>query len=70
MLEADFLVHSDTVGGLGFGLYVRGHWCVEHWHMSWHDSDVMGDLAFLELFPLVVAVHIWTDYFLNATILF
>lgn len=69
-LRADLQVHSDAAGGHGFGLYFRGRWCSEHWPANWVMSDVIRDLTFLELFPLVVAVHIWAEHFKNATICF
>lgn len=70
LLRADFQVHSDAAGGHGFGLYFRGHWCAQPWPDTWLESDIIRDLTFLELFPLVVAVHIWANKFCNATVRF
>lgn len=51
-----------------FGLYLRGHWCAEQLPLAWLENDVTGDLTFLELFPLVMMVHIWASEFQNSTI--
>lgn len=56
-LQADFQVQSDAAGSLGFGVYFRGQWCVQPWPSSWQGKPITRDLTFLEVFPIVVAVH-------------
>ncbi|XP_053164950.1 uncharacterized protein LOC128350575 [Hemicordylus capensis] len=70
LLEADFQVQSDAAGGLGFSLYLRDRWCAEHWPQDWAERGITRDLTFLELFPIVVAVHIWADQFRNSAVRF
>ncbi|XP_053140582.1 uncharacterized protein LOC128340004 [Hemicordylus capensis] len=70
LLEADFQVQSDAAGGLGFGLYLRGRWCAERWPGSWSERGITRDLTFLELFPIVVAVHIWAESFKDSVVRF
>lgn len=70
ILEAELRVHSDAVGALGFGVYFRGHWCAKCWPKALRCRSVTAEFTFLELFPLVVAVHIWADHFCNSTICF
>ncbi|XP_053143522.1 uncharacterized protein LOC128341261 [Hemicordylus capensis] len=70
LLEADLQVHSDAAGGAGFGLYFRGRWCAAPWPRDWFERGVTRDLTFLELFPIVVAVHIWAEEFADSSVRF
>lgn len=70
LVEADLQVCLDAAGGYGLGSYFRGHWCDAPWPELWVYNGVTVDMTFLELFPLVVAVPIWGDWFLNSTVRF
>ncbi|XP_053098810.1 uncharacterized protein LOC128322103 isoform X1 [Hemicordylus capensis] len=70
LLETDLQVHSDAAGGIGFGVYFRGRWCSARWPMEWVRRGIARDLTFLELFPIVVAMHIWSAEFANSSVLF
>ncbi|XP_053112584.1 uncharacterized protein LOC128327611 isoform X5 [Hemicordylus capensis] len=70
LLETDLQVHSDAAGGIGFGVCFRGRWCSARWPMEWVRRGIARDLTFLELFPIVVAVHIWSAEFANSSVLF
>lgn len=59
LLEANVQVHSDAAGVCGFGIYCHGRWCTAPWPEEWFTSGITKDLTFLELFPIMVAVHIW-----------
>ena len=37
---------------------------------SWQDNDILSDITFLELFPVVAALHIWGTCLKNKKILF
>ncbi|XP_053164753.1 uncharacterized protein LOC128350441 isoform X1 [Hemicordylus capensis] len=70
LVEAELQVHSDAAGGAGFGVYFRGRWCYGCWPVGWERAGITRDLTFLELFPIVVAVHLWAGEFSNSTVQF
>ena len=49
-LKADFQVHSDVAGSLGFGIYFIGRWCAGTWPNEWHRNGITRDLTFLDFF--------------------
>ncbi|XP_077779111.1 uncharacterized protein LOC144326428 [Podarcis muralis] len=69
-LSSDFQVQSDAAGSLGFGLYFKGRWCAQRWPSAWQGQAITRDLTFLEFFPIVVAVHIWTEEFRDHRVCF
>lgn len=64
-IEADLQVHSDVARGLSFGMYYREKWCSAPRPEDWKQRGVTRDMTFLELLPIVVAVHtsvhFWCD---------
>ncbi|KAJ1172982.1 hypothetical protein NDU88_004824 [Pleurodeles waltl] len=50
----DVQLFSDAAGSTGFGLYWKGRWCAKEWLNEWKNGG--HSIAFLELFPLIVAV--------------
>ena len=44
-----------TAGSIGFGAVFGNHWFHGLWPKTWHGFNI----AVLELFPIVLAVHIW-----------
>ena len=53
---------TDSSGTLGFGGYHRGAWFQGRWPHEWFTNGVNTSglsMAFLELFPIVVAIHLW-----------
>ncbi|XP_053159366.1 uncharacterized protein LOC128347977 isoform X1 [Hemicordylus capensis] len=70
LVEAELQVHSDAAGGAGFGIYFRRRWCYGRWPDGWERAGITRDLTFLELFPIVVAVHLWAGEFSNSTVQF
>lgn len=61
---------TDASGSVGFGAYFLGNWCAERWPQSWKDLGLVRNLAFLELFPIVVAVDIWGEQLRNRKVRF
>ena len=51
----DFQVSSDAAGSLGFGAIFNGHWFCGEWAVSQQSPS----MAYKELFPIVVAAHLW-----------
>ena len=48
-------VTSDTSGSLGFGTYFQGEW----FSGAWATCHFGQSIAYKELFPIVIAAHIW-----------
>ncbi|XP_078537286.1 uncharacterized protein LOC144823027 [Lissotriton helveticus] len=59
---------TDASGAHGFGIFWEGRWCAAGWPAHWKDQG--RSIAFLELFPLLVALHLWGDEFQNRSVLF
>ena len=51
----DFHVSSDTAGALGYGAIFRSAW----FYGAWPPEFQLDSIAFKELFPIVVAAHLW-----------
>ena len=51
----DFQVSSDAAGSLGYGAIFQCHW----FSGSWSASQAPLSIAYKELFPVVVAAHLW-----------
>ena len=52
---ADIVVTSDAAGALGFGAYFHNEW----FSGAWVPSQADHSIAYKELFPVVVASHVW-----------
>ena len=63
---------TDSAGGenMGFGIYFQGKWAQACWPGDWANNGVLSDITFLELLPIVIAVHIWGSYLKNKKIVF
>ena len=48
-------LYTDSAGSIGFGAVFGRHW----FYGSWPDLWKTYNIALLELFPIVIAVHIW-----------
>ncbi|CAJ0938555.1 unnamed protein product [Ranitomeya imitator] len=44
-------------------------WCAECWDQSWIDVGITRNLVLLELFPVIVSIEIWGDFFKNKRII-
>ncbi|XP_061194309.1 uncharacterized protein LOC133202483 [Saccostrea echinata] len=63
---------TDSSGGPygGFGIYFRGKWAYGPWPNSCAEQGITRDMAFLELFPVVVAITLWQSHFANSMLVF
>lgn len=52
---SDLQVSSDASGAIGFGAYLDGLW----FHGRWNPSQLSASIAFKELYPIVIAAHVW-----------
>jgi len=51
---------------MGFGAVFGNHWFSGTWPYSWHSFNI----AVLELFPIVVAVHVWGSCMADKCVIF
>ena len=57
---------DEYCGSLGYGAFLRGLWFTG----LWSPLQAQQSIAYKELFPLVVAAHIWGDMWCRRHILF
>lgn len=53
-------LYTDSCGSCGGGAFYNNHWTVIKWPDSW-SSEVVRDITFLELVPIVAAIWLWQD---------
>ena len=63
---ADIEVTSDAAGSLGFGAYSRGQW----FYGPWSPTQAQQSIAYKELFPVVIAAHLWGSHWSRKHVLF
>lgn len=61
-------LYTDAAGSVGFGAFFNGHWAAGTWPEAWGESD--PDITFKELFPIVLALHLWGSCFQNQRVKF
>ena len=64
--STDLEVTSDVAGSLGFGAYFKNEWFSGEWGLSQSDQSI----AYKELFPVVVASHVWGPRWHRCHVLF
>ena len=64
--STDVEVTSDATGSLGFGAYFKNEWFSGGWAPSQYDQSI----AYKELFPVVVASHVWGPQWHRCHVLF
>lgn len=62
----DLKVTSDAAGSIGFGAYFRGQW----FYGPWAPSQAQHSIAYKELFPVVIAAHLWGPLWTKRHVLF
>lgn len=63
---------TDSTGNnalLGCGAYFSGHWVQYRWPSSWENTEMLRDITFLELVPIVLSLIIWSPEFKDKKIL-
>lgn len=63
---------TDSSGGPsgGLGIFFQNKWAYGRWPQHWAETGRLGDMTFLELFPIVVALSVWGPQLTNKRILF
>ena len=59
-------VTSDAAGAIGFGAYSRGQW----FYGAWSTVQARQSIAYQELFPVVIAAHLWGSLWARKHVLF
>jgi len=59
-------LYTDSAGSIGFGAVFGRHWFYGSWPGHWKTYNI----ALLELFPIVIAVHIWGSLMSNQRVMF
>ena len=54
-LDPDFEVTADAAGAIGYGAYFGNQW----FNGSWFNCQRPLSIAYKELFPIVIAAHVW-----------
>ena len=58
---SDIHLYTDASGSLGFAAYFNGKWAQGSWESHFLREREGKNIAFLELFPICVALSIWGD---------
>ena len=65
-------LYTDSAGGahLGCGAMLGNHWVYLPWPGKWANSEILRDITFLELVPIVLALSLWKTDLHKKRILF
>ena len=63
---SDLEVTSDAAGVIGFGAYPRGQW----FYGAWSTVQTRQSIAYQELFPVVIAAHLWGSWWTRKHVFF
>ena len=63
---------TDSAGNaeLGCGVFFSGHWTFFPWPESWKSQEIMSDITFLELVPILLSIFLFKTHLSNKYILF
>ena len=56
--EADVEVSSNAAGKFGYSAYMKGHYFAG----PWVPSQQLQSIAYKELFPIILAAHVWGTF--------
>ena len=62
----DLEVTSDAAGAVGFGAFSQGQW----FYGAWSTVQARQSIAYQELFPVVIAAHLWGSLWARKHVLF
>lgn len=54
--------YSQMSGREGFGAIMGYEWCAQKWPNAWRKNIITANVTVLELFPIVVALHLWPEH--------
>ena len=67
--ELELFTDSAGQGNLGCSAIFKTHWAFMKWPLAWQDNDILQDISFLELVPIVMAIHIWGSCLTNKRVI-
>jgi len=79
VLTFDFLrkkkkkkLFTDSAGGSskGCGAYFAGKWVALQWPEKWNNTEVLKDITYLELIPIILAIFIWGNAMKHKKVIF
>ena len=64
-------LYTDSSGAaeLGCGCFLDGKWSFFPWPENWNSPDIMSDMSFLEMVPVLLAIYLWGKQFRNKKII-
>ncbi len=65
--NADIELYTDAAASIGFGAYFQGSWTQGKWNFS---RDERPSIAYLELYPIYIAIILWGHRMSNKRIYF
>lgn len=63
---SDVVVSSDASGSIGYAAFYNQQW----FNRVWSPSQLVQSIAFKELFPIVIAAHVWGSQWSRQHVLF
>ena len=61
---------TDAAASIGMGIYLGGKWAQAKWGTHFPNETSSNNITFLEYFPILVALHIFSDKIKNKKVLF
>ncbi|XP_033762122.1 uncharacterized protein LOC117343748 [Pecten maximus] len=63
---------TDSAGSsdLGCGAFYHKSWSFFKWPCSWHKTEILRDITFLELVPILLAIHTWGNDLRDKKVIF
>ena len=68
--EISFFTDSAGNRDLGAGLMFKKHWAFFPWLESWRGKEIMSDITFLKLVPIVLSIFLFRHELANKWIVF
>ena len=66
----DLEFFTDAAGSIGLGIYFNGKWAQAKWGDHFKQESDSNNITFLELFPILVSLHLFGNSIKNKKVLF
>jgi hypothetical protein len=66
----DMELCTDAAASIGMGIYMGGKWAQAKWGTHFPNETATNNITFLEYFPILVALHIFSEKIQNKKIMF
>ena len=64
----DLEFFTYVAGSIGLGIFFNGKWARAKWGNHFHQESVSNNITFLELFPILVSLHLFGDSIQNKNV--